>query len=192
MVTRETKERVKSKQRFCGLCGSEQDLTIDHVIPLAEGGTNDEQNLRVLCQRCNFRKGPVPPLWQRILNLFNGNFYWFKNDVRADLNSLHNYTAKQQRDMRGQMTGKFGFLERQFASLESTNKMLVEKFANVQRQNRILSERVLALQHYHKIEWDDVAKTYRKILSKRVSKEELAIQAKLEAAGFRIAGSEPQ
>jgi 5-methylcytosine-specific restriction protein A len=33
-----------------------QDLTVDHVIPLAAGGTHERSNLRVLCRACNSRK----------------------------------------------------------------------------------------------------------------------------------------
>jgi 5-methylcytosine-specific restriction protein A len=32
------------------------DLTVDHIIPKAVGGTDDRTNLRVLCRRCNSRK----------------------------------------------------------------------------------------------------------------------------------------
>lgn len=31
--------------------------TIDHVRPLSKGGTNDRANLRVICNRCNSKKG---------------------------------------------------------------------------------------------------------------------------------------
>jgi 5-methylcytosine-specific restriction endonuclease McrA len=30
---------------------------IDHIVPRARGGTNDESNLRVLCCSCNAAKG---------------------------------------------------------------------------------------------------------------------------------------
>lgn len=33
-----------------------QKLTVDHIVPLAAGGTHDRSNLRVLCDRCNGRK----------------------------------------------------------------------------------------------------------------------------------------
>lgn len=36
-------------------------LTIDHVIPLAEGGPNHISNLRTLCSRCNPAKGHALP-----------------------------------------------------------------------------------------------------------------------------------
>jgi len=41
----------------CLKCGSEEGLTIDHVVPLARGGNNDVENLQTLCYRCNSAKG---------------------------------------------------------------------------------------------------------------------------------------
>jgi 5-methylcytosine-specific restriction protein A len=38
-------------------CGERENLTIDHVIPLARGGTDHEDNLQLLCQPCNGEKG---------------------------------------------------------------------------------------------------------------------------------------
>jgi len=32
-------------------------LEIDHKIPVKHGGTNDPENLQVLCNSCNARKG---------------------------------------------------------------------------------------------------------------------------------------
>ncbi|MFD4626481.1 HNH endonuclease [Streptomyces sp. NPDC058475] len=36
------------------------DLTVDHIIPLAKGGTHHRENLRVLCRSCNSRRGSRP------------------------------------------------------------------------------------------------------------------------------------
>jgi 5-methylcytosine-specific restriction endonuclease McrA len=39
-------------------CGTDQDLTVDHVIALGQAGaTNDPSNLQVLCRSCNSTKG---------------------------------------------------------------------------------------------------------------------------------------
>lgn len=41
----------------CGACFSETDLTLDHVVAIARGGSGDDDNLQVLCRSCNSRKG---------------------------------------------------------------------------------------------------------------------------------------
>jgi len=41
----------------CLMCGSEDDLTLDHVISKAMGGKNGEENYQTLCVKCNRFKG---------------------------------------------------------------------------------------------------------------------------------------
>lgn len=47
--------------RFCGICGSfiqaDEPLDIDHVIPVALGGSNEPSNLQAAHAVCNRRKG---------------------------------------------------------------------------------------------------------------------------------------
>ncbi len=55
-------EALKSDQGFaCLMCGAKEPeitLTVDHVIPLAVGGSNSIENIQGLCYTCNNRKGP--------------------------------------------------------------------------------------------------------------------------------------
>ena len=46
--------------RRCYLCGALAEA-IDHVVPLAEGGSHWPANLRPVCTRCNSKKGPAWP-----------------------------------------------------------------------------------------------------------------------------------
>lgn len=45
---------------YCFYCGKKltrHNATIDHIIPLSRGGTNDKRNLVLCCQKCNWDKG---------------------------------------------------------------------------------------------------------------------------------------
>ena len=44
-------------QPFCICCGSENNLTFDHVIPASKGGVNSSTNGQILCKKCNTVKG---------------------------------------------------------------------------------------------------------------------------------------
>ena len=43
--------------KACKQCGCTDLLTIDHVVPLSRGGSNELENLQILCNKCNSRKG---------------------------------------------------------------------------------------------------------------------------------------
>lgn len=41
----------------CLRCSSNDDLTLDHIVPLSKGGSNTVENLQTLCRSCNASKG---------------------------------------------------------------------------------------------------------------------------------------
>ncbi|MFT6972203.1 MAG: 5-methylcytosine-specific restriction endonuclease McrA [Roseivirga sp.] len=45
----------------CQYCGSNKDLTLDHVLPKSRGGATSWQNLVAACKRCNSAKGNKTP-----------------------------------------------------------------------------------------------------------------------------------
>jgi 5-methylcytosine-specific restriction enzyme A len=49
-------ERNNYQCQSCGQTFGETKLSIDHIIPLAQGGSNDISNLQTLCLTCNQKK----------------------------------------------------------------------------------------------------------------------------------------
>jgi len=47
---------ISKRGGMCDECGADKNLSVDHIRPLSKGGTNELNNLRVLCRRCNSRK----------------------------------------------------------------------------------------------------------------------------------------
>jgi 5-methylcytosine-specific restriction endonuclease McrA len=41
----------------CCCCGATAPLTVDHIVPVSQGGTSDISNIQALCSTCNARKG---------------------------------------------------------------------------------------------------------------------------------------
>ncbi len=50
-------ERDNFTCHYCGLHANEDELQIDHIIPVSRGGTNDFSNLVTSCATCNEKKG---------------------------------------------------------------------------------------------------------------------------------------
>lgn len=97
----EVRERVRHVAADrCGYCLSSQELVLgrlqlDHIIPIAKGGTDDEDNLWLARSLCNSYKGiqttGVDPLTNSIVSLFNprqqtwsGHFHWSDDGAQID------------------------------------------------------------------------------------------------------------
>lgn len=59
---RVNRQRVFKRDEFqCVYCGSQKELTIDHVLPRSRGGKNTWTNLVTCCSKCNHKKGNKTP-----------------------------------------------------------------------------------------------------------------------------------
>ena len=93
------RSRVREQARHrCGYCRSSQQyvlglLEIDHIIPKARGGTDDEENLWLACRMCNGFKGTQTyardPISGRRVRVFNPrrqrwsrHFMWSEDGTR--------------------------------------------------------------------------------------------------------------
>ncbi|MDM9385435.1 HNH endonuclease signature motif containing protein [Chlorogloeopsis sp. ULAP01] len=80
-ISEEVRTRIRTQAKNqCGYCCSLQKyvlgiLEIDHIIPKAVGGTDDEENLWLACRLCNAFKGiqthGQDPVTNRKIKLFN-------------------------------------------------------------------------------------------------------------------------
>ena len=61
LMTKELKQKIYQRDNYtCQKCGyrdvTTNGLHIDHIIPVSKGGMTVEQNLQVLCRKCNLSK----------------------------------------------------------------------------------------------------------------------------------------
>jgi 5-methylcytosine-specific restriction endonuclease McrA len=84
----------------CGYCRSSQRLVmavfeVEHIIPVARGGTDDEENLWLSCPVCNGHKAAktegVDPVTRTAVPLFNPrtqrwteHFRWSEDGLRVE------------------------------------------------------------------------------------------------------------
>lgn len=66
--------RFESKYNYsCLRCNKKDiELTIDHIIPLSKGGSNNIDNIQPLCRSCNSLKGTKVIDYRNERNSING------------------------------------------------------------------------------------------------------------------------
>ena len=99
-ISAELAQRVRDSARNrCGYCLRPQKLVmarleIDHIIPIAKGGTNDEANLWLACPLCNGHKsskiealdpktGATVPLFNPRTQNWSEHFAWSEDSTRV-------------------------------------------------------------------------------------------------------------
>ncbi len=55
-IPEDVRQKVLSSGK-CAFCGSPERLQVDHIIPVARGGSSNPSNLQPLCAPCNQSKG---------------------------------------------------------------------------------------------------------------------------------------
>lgn len=44
---------LKAAKAKCEDCKTTENLTVNHIIPVSAGGTNEAENLEILCRECH-------------------------------------------------------------------------------------------------------------------------------------------
>jgi 5-methylcytosine-specific restriction endonuclease McrA len=58
--------------RPCYNCGTKENLSIDHIVPLSKGGRHSIGNLQTLCRSCNSSKGKKFVMEWKLYKIKNG------------------------------------------------------------------------------------------------------------------------
>lgn len=98
-TTRKTRPLIAAQAKYqCGYCQTQESisgipLTIEHIIPIARGGTDDEDNLWLSCRLCNELKGTLtkaadPKTGQEVA-LFNPRSQMWKDHFAWDETGTH-------------------------------------------------------------------------------------------------------
>lgn len=83
-------ERDGSSCRYCGIhCESEDNLTIEHLIPKSRGGSNHLKNLAITCKACNNHKGSLDDDEYRQFR--TGNLYANCHHCGAEIRPEHSF-----------------------------------------------------------------------------------------------------
>jgi hypothetical protein len=93
------RRRVRATARNrCGYCHSPQQYTmglleIEHIIPRAKGGSNDESNLWLSCSLCNRYKGSqvtgIDPQTNEAIALFNPRTHVWSEHFQWSLDGVY-------------------------------------------------------------------------------------------------------
>ena len=86
------RSKIKQKWNYeCAYCGSDKDLTIDHIVPRSKGGTDFTKNVVCCCHDCNQSKSHTPwEDWYFSQEFFSMNRYnmineWMEPDPPTNL-----------------------------------------------------------------------------------------------------------
>lgn len=83
--------------RYCGATAPGVALTVDHVTPVALGGSDDPTNLVTACTDCNSGKSATPPDAQTVANVASEALKWSQALKRAAADAEAALTEGQSR-----------------------------------------------------------------------------------------------
>jgi len=157
-INKKVREQVMARDKKCVDCGSEKELTLDHIIPLSRGGVNTPDNLRVLCARCNRRKS----------SFIEWDF------LERIMMALHvdEIITKVQGELKGQIQGQWTTLRGEIEAVSQSKASKVRgevndqlealrKEINGQAQTiAFLTKQLRALEAHNKVKWVEETTTF--------------------------------
>ena len=79
----------------CSLCGAKENREIHHIVPISKGGTNETENLAILCDKCNSKiRNKIVPIIEKQFRItqFGGN--GIRENLRQQIEDISDVTVK--------------------------------------------------------------------------------------------------
>lgn len=83
--------------RYCGATAPDVKLTVDHVTPVALGGTDKPDNLAAACQDCNAGKGSTSPDAVVVAQVSDDALRWAEAIKAASAKMLAEFRTDEER-----------------------------------------------------------------------------------------------
>lgn len=173
----------------CKRCSSQEDLTIDHILPISAGGSDKDKNLQTLCRKCNIEKGNKIqiPFWEHIKQLWvtNKDFVALKRENLADMDSkIRVFREKFLEEIKGIAEAKLQTTIKETAEERDTYRERVLKLVDAvkSRDNdiKLLNEKLTALEEHLGLEYQD-----EEVLEEEVTETITKTVGKVEPAGYK-------
>lgn len=145
-MTINKKERIKARDGYmCRRCKSREKLTIDHIIPVDLGGTDDDSNLQTLCRGCNIMKDNKPPKYRIWLNwLFSHKTtYELKNEIKSYIATANGSNRAYNEHLKQDLENENAKLRKEILDLKSLHSNHLNQ----------LVERIHGFERHLKVEW---------------------------------------
>jgi hypothetical protein len=95
----ESKEKIFERDDYkCVYCLSDDNLTLDHMLPITRGGSDSVSNLVTACKKCNFKKNNKTPdeagyIFQSLI----ARDLWKSHPCHSDKCNSHAVTVEESR-----------------------------------------------------------------------------------------------
>lgn len=100
-ITKRTRFEVLKRDdhtcRYCGASAPDAKLTVDHVTPVALGGTDNPDNLVAACRDCNYGKGSTSPTEEMVQQVGEDDIRWAQAIKKAAAQMLAETEATSKR-----------------------------------------------------------------------------------------------
>lgn len=79
----------------CAVCGSKENLEIHHIVPISKGGTNEIENLAILCRKCNHKiRDNIVPIVEKQFRVTQFGGDGTRGNLRGDVIKVSEGTKK--------------------------------------------------------------------------------------------------